>query len=171
MLPDPLHPALVHFPIVLAVALPLLALRARFLLARGASGALAWRPVAWTHALLVIATVAALRSGHAEEERVEGLVGEARTEAHEEAGERFLVVVAGALVLTLGGLARGSVGRLARPLAALGAVGVLAAGYAVGHSGGALVYGPGGVQASSRSELTSRHADPFAERDELDERD
>jgi hypothetical protein len=66
---------------------------------------------------------------------------------HEEAAERFLLM-SGVLLLVAGaGLARGVVGRAARLATAVGAVGLVAAGAQVGHSGGALVYREGAASA------------------------
>lgn len=145
MLPDPLHPALVHFPVVFAVLLFPLAIGALLLLRRGGAPRRAWAAVVAVHALLLLSSWAALQSGEAGEERVEELVAEPLLEDHEEAAERFLTLVGLTFVLSAAGLARGRAGRIARPLGALAAAGVLAAGFAVGHSGGELVYGPGGL--------------------------
>jgi hypothetical protein len=58
------------------------------------------------------------------------------------------LVLSGVLVVVAAaGLARGTVGRAARLVTAAGAVGVLAAGVQVGHSGGLLVYREGAASA------------------------
>lgn len=145
MLPDPLHPAIVHFPIVLAVLLAPLALGTLLFLRRGRTRHRAWGLVVAVHALLFASSWAALRSGEADEERVEELVAEPLLESHEESAERFLTLVGLTLLVSAAGLARGRAGRIARPLGVLAAAGVLAAGYSVGHSGGQLVYGSGGL--------------------------
>ena len=66
---------------------------------------------------------------------------------HEEAAERFLVLSGVLLLVAAVGLAPRTVGHAARLLAAVGAVGLLAAGVQVGHSGGELVYRHGAASA------------------------
>jgi hypothetical protein len=51
------------------------------------------------------------------------------------------------LVVTAGGLARGTVGRAARYVSVASALGLVAAAAQVGHSGGALVYRHGAASA------------------------
>ena len=140
MLPDPLHPMIVHFPIVFAALLPLVALGALWMIRRGAAARRAWLlPTALAGALLLAAFVA-VRSGKAQEERVEDVVGRQPMHSHEESAELFLVLSGVLLVVTGVGLVPGLPGRAARIVATLGAFGLLGAGYNVGRSGGALVY-------------------------------
>lgn len=140
MIPNPLHPAIVHFPIVFAVLLPLVAIGALWMIRRGATARRAWLlPVALAGALALSAFVA-VQTGKAQEERVEDAVGKRPMESHEESAELFLVL-SGVLFVVAGvGLVPGVTGRAARIVATLGAVGVLGAGYTVGRSGGDLVY-------------------------------
>jgi len=141
MLPDPLHPAVVHFPIVLMALLPLAAIGALWAVRRGAAPVRAWVvPVAMA-AALTLSAWAALQTGQAQEERVEDIVGDQRIETHEEAAERFLVFSGVVFALSAAGLARGATGRGARVVATVATLGLLVAGYQVGHSGGTLVYG------------------------------
>lgn len=145
----PLHPKIVHLPIALAVLLPLLS--GGLLLAwwRGWLPPRVWTLVAAGQLLLVGSGVLALRSGEADEDRVERLVPEAALEAHEEAGERFVwaaALVAGLALLPL--LLRGERARLAGATAACaGTFVVLALGYDVGARGGELVYRHGAAAA------------------------
>src|SRR5512143_3084125 len=84
MLPDPLHPAVVHFPIVFMILLPLVAAAAVWGIARGRAVRLTWAaPVALAVALAVSSWVA-VETGEQQEERVEDTVGEPALEAHEE---------------------------------------------------------------------------------------
>lgn len=139
-IPDPLHPAVVHFPIVLLLAgagvavvavfvrrwhLPVLA---AIVLAAGAAGS-------------VVATV----TGGREEELVGELSGAAETvlEEHEEWGEttRNLAVVTA--LLAIAAAATTNVRFAGRWLSVVTALLALAAAYAVaetGHYGGRLVY-------------------------------
>jgi uncharacterized membrane protein len=143
----PLHPLVVHFPIVLAVLLPISVVVALWVVRKGATPRRAWAvPLAFAAALTLSAWVA-LQTGEAQEERVEDVVGEAALHGHEEAAERFLVL-SGVLLLVAGvGLAPGTLGRAARFVTAAGAFGLVAAGAQVGHSGGTLVYRHGAASA------------------------
>ncbi len=147
MLPDPLHPAVVHFPVVLVVLLPLVVLGALWAIRRGVAPSRAWVIPVATAALLAISAWAALKTGEGQEERVEEVVPEQALHAHEEDAERFLAL-SGVLVVLMGaGLIRGRVGQAARVVATAGALGLVGAGIAVGHSGGELVYKHGAASA------------------------
>lgn len=146
MIPDPLHPAVVHFPIVLAVLLPIFALGALWAIRRGAKPTRPWAIAVALAVALTASAWVALETGEAEEERVEGVVEEAVLHEHEEAGERFLVLSGLVLVVAGAGLAGGTLGSAARLLATAGSLGVLVAGFAVGKAGGELVYRHGAAQ-------------------------
>jgi uncharacterized membrane protein len=145
MLPNPLHPALVHFPIVFTMLFPLAVLGAFWLIRKKVSRA--WLlPVAAAAALSLSAWLA-VRTGEAQEEKVESAVSEGVLHTHEEAGERFLLLSLGVLGITALGLLGGKAGSIARGAALAGSLGVVAAGYQVGHSGGELVYRHGAASA------------------------
>jgi 4-amino-4-deoxy-L-arabinose transferase-like glycosyltransferase len=92
MLPDPLHPAVVHFPMAFAVLLPISAVVALWAIRRGARPLHAWGvPLALAIALTGSSWVA-LETGEAQEDRVEAIVGEAPIHEHEEAAERFMLL-------------------------------------------------------------------------------
>jgi len=136
----PLHPLVVHFPIVLAVLLPISAGVALWAVRKGATPRKAWAvPVAVAAALTLSAWVAT-QTGQAQEDRVEDVVPRSALHGHEESAERLLVLSGVLLLVAAGGLARGNVGRAARYVAAVGTLGLVAAAVQVGHSGGALVY-------------------------------
>ena len=143
----PLHPLVVHFPIVLSILLPISALVALWAIRKGTTPRWAWAlPVAVAAALTVSAYVAT-ETGEREEDRVERVVPERAIHGHEEAAERFLVL-SGVLLLVAGvGLMPRMVGEAARLVTAVGALGLLAAGVQVGHSGGELVYRHGAASA------------------------
>lgn len=140
MIPDPLHPAVVHFPIVLAFLLPIFAVGALWAIRSGARPRRAWA----IPAVLAVAVTAsgwiALETGEDQEERVESVVGEAPLHEHEEAAERFLVLSGLVLVIAGAGFATGTIGTAGRLLATVGSVVVVVAGIAVGDAGGELVY-------------------------------
>lgn len=146
MVPDPLHPAVVHFPVALAVLAPLVALAALVAIARGWMPARTWLAVVALQALLVGATWLAVETGEAQEERVEPAVGERVLEAHEEGAERFLGLSVAALAVAGLGLLRGRAGAVGRAGMVVAATGLLAAAAAVGHSGGELVYRHGAAR-------------------------
>ena len=147
MLPEPLHPALVHFPIVLAALLPIFAVGALWAIRRGASPRRAWAlPLALAVALSVSAWLA-VETGQAQEDRVESVVSESVLHEHEEAGERFLVLAGVLTLVAAAGLIGGTTGTAARLVGTVGTLVVLAAGVQVGAAGGALVYEHGAAQA------------------------
>lgn len=147
MLPDPLHPAVVHFPVVLMILLPLAALAALWMIRRGVAPARAWAVPVIAAAALSLSAWVALKTGGNEEERVEDVVPEQALETHEEAGERFLVLSGVLLVVMAAGLVPGRLGQASRAVATVGAFALIAAGVSVGHSGGQLVYRHGAGSA------------------------
>jgi uncharacterized membrane protein len=147
VLPDPVHPAVVHFPIVFMVLLPLAALGALWAIHRGAPARRAW---AWPLGLAVALSASswvAVETGETEEEKVEQVVTESAIHEHEESAERFLLLSAVLVAVTAAGLLRGVSGRLARGGAVVGAIGLAALGGQVGHTGGQLVYRNGAAGA------------------------
>ena len=158
MLPDPLHPAVVHLPIALAVLMPLLAAAGTFAIANGFVPARTWLVVALLQVLLAGSAWLAVETGEAEEERVERIVAERHIEAHEEAAERLLIAAAVGVLLIAAGLLPDRLGRAGRVLGTLASLGVLAAAVSVGHSGGELVYRHGAASAyTGSSTATSEH--------------
>lgn len=147
MLPEPLHPAIVHFPIVLVAILPVVAIAALILIRRGEPPKRAWTPVLVVALALSGSSLASVRTGEAEEEAVAEVVAESAIHEHEEAAELFLPLSGGMLLLVVGGLLRGGGGRAARGAAVVAAVLLLGAGYRVGHTGGELVYQHGAADA------------------------
>ena len=147
MLPVPLHPAVVHFPIVLAALLPISAVLAVWAIRRGAAPLRAWAIPAVLAASLTGSAWVALETGEAEEDRVEAFVPEAAIHEHEEAAERFLLF-SGVVALVAGlGLVPGAVGAAARLVASAGTLVVVIAAVQVGAAGGELVYEHGAAQA------------------------
>jgi hypothetical protein len=162
MLPDPLHPAVVHLPIALAVLVPALALLAALAIRAGWLPLRTWTAVVLLQGLLVASAWAALETGEREEERVEDVVRESRIEAHEQAAERFLPLAIGALLVSGAGLLTGRAGGFGRAATVAAAAGVLAAGVAVGHSGGELVYRYGAASAYATPAAERSGAGPLA---------
>lgn len=149
MLPNPLHPALVHFPIVLAILLPLVAVAALIAIRRGVNPRKAWAAVVVFGAMMWLSAFVTAKVGEADEERVEQVVAEGALETHEEAGELFVVLGGLAAVLLATGLLGGTTGRTAR-IAGTGAAALLiVAVFNVGRTGGELVYTHGAARAYS----------------------
>jgi 4-amino-4-deoxy-L-arabinose transferase-like glycosyltransferase len=147
MLPDPLHPAVVHFPMAFAVLLPISAAIALWAIRRGTKPLLAWAaPLALAIALTGSSWIA-LETGEAQEDRVEAIVGDGPIHEHEEAAERFLLLSGLVMLVAGGGLFGGIFGTASRLVASVGSVAVLAAGIQVGAAGGELVYKYGAGQA------------------------
>jgi uncharacterized membrane protein len=155
MLPDPLHPAIVHFPIAIAVLLPFAAAAAALAIAAGWLDRRSWALVVLLHGVGAGTAWLAEETGHEQEERVEKVIAEEPIHEHEEAGEWLLRVMGGTLVLTAAGLLGGGAGSLARAAAVAGGLLVLAVSYRTGSTGGALVYEHGAASAYVKPAATS----------------
>ena len=147
LIPDPLHPAVVHLPIALVLLLPLFAIGALVAIRRGGRPLVAWGLTLTLLAALVGSSWVATETGEQQEERVEDVVGDAPMHAHEEAAETFLALAFGVLVISAPGLRSGRLGRAARIAGLAGSLALVGAGWKVGHSGGALVYEYGAAAA------------------------
>jgi uncharacterized membrane protein len=147
MLPDPLHPAVVHFPVALAALIPLFALLILLAIRAGRTPALSWAVVVLMQALLVGFTWLAHETGEDEEERVEKVLDEEHIEAHEEAADWVLYLGGAGLAASAIGLAGGGVGAGARLAALVISLATLGAAVRTGHLGGELVYRYGAANA------------------------
>jgi uncharacterized membrane protein len=147
VLPNPLHPAVVHFPIVLAFLLPLFAIGALVAIRKGARPLRAWAIPLTIAAALSLSTWVAVETGETQGERVERVVADQPLDTHEEAAELFLTLSVALLGVATVGLVRGTIGRAARISATAGAVALMIVGARVGHSGGQLVYRYGAASA------------------------
>jgi uncharacterized membrane protein len=151
MIPNPLHPALVHFPIVLALLLPLVVIAAFVAVKRGVSPGTAWlAPIALAF-LLLVSTWITVETGEEEEDVVEDVVAHETLETHEEAGKRFLLLSLVSLLVIAGGAAPGRTGQIGRASGAVMSIVLAVAVFGVGRSGGELVYihGAAGAYASA----------------------
>ena len=154
-LPSPLHPAVVHFPIVFVLLLPLAAIALALAIRLGKAPQRAWLVVVALGAALVVSGWAAEQTGGREERRVEKVVGEQVLEAHAGGAERFVVLSGLALIVLAAGLAPGAAGGVARGIGVLASLGLMLAGWQVGHTGGALVYEHDAASAYSQAAGTS----------------
>ena len=157
----PLHPAIVHLPLGLAVVAPLLALGIAIAIRRGALPARSWLIVVGLQAALFAGGLAALRTGEQDEERVEDRVAESVIDRHEALAERFVWSAGGTLALGTAVLVLRSHPATAGLMAAttLATLVTAGAGLQVGHTGGAIVHGPSGVAATAGGEAGERDDD------------
>ena len=173
----PLHPLVVHFPVVLAVLLPISIVVALWVIRKGATPRRVWSVPLSIAAALTLSAWVATETGESQEDRVERVVARGALHGHEEAAERFLVLSGVLVLVAAGGLARGTVGRAARIVTAAGSLGVVAAGAQVGHSGGLLVYREGAASAYAdplprrSSEIGRATTDAMGKPDTRDDRD
>jgi uncharacterized membrane protein len=154
MLPTPLHPAIVHFPIVFTMMLPLVALGASWAIRRGVRPRRAWAAPLIGAAAVFLSAWVAVQTGEADEEKAEAVAGEQTLNTHEEAAGRFLFLSGSVVVVMTAGFFGGTLGKAGRVAAGTAALGLVLAGYQVGHSGGRVVFGDGtnpGVSALTAS--------------------
>jgi uncharacterized membrane protein len=163
LMPNPLHPAVVHFPIVLIVLGTAVAVIAIF-----------WRKgyvPAFAAALLLLGALgawAALATGESDGGLVENTAPQTESllDAHEDWAKRTVTATAIAAVIAIGAAALFRYPRAARGVAVAAA---LASGvaswtvYETGHRGGALVYQHGaGVNTASATAGMENSAVPQA---------
>lgn len=161
----PLHPFVVHFPIVLAFLLPISTLVALWVIRKGTTSRRVWAVPFALAGALSLSTFAATRTGEQEEDRVEVVVAESAIHQHEESGERFLTLSGVLLVIAAIGLARGTIGQAARLVTTVGAIGLVVAAAQTGHSGGLLVYRHGAASVyAADSAVNDQRATTLLER-------
>jgi uncharacterized membrane protein len=142
MTPTPLHPAIVHLPLGLALLMPVFVLGCAWLLWTGRVRVRAWVAIVLLQALLVGAGLVAMNTGEQEEDRVEALVPEAALERHEERAAQFVwgsaaTLAAAVLVLAF---SAPTARRLLLGVTIVGTVLVAVAAVRTGQAGGELVY-------------------------------
>ncbi len=147
-MPDPLHPAVVHFPIVLAFLAPFVILAAMWIRSRG-KATRTWWPVVLVLGALAASSFVAVKTGEREEERVEEVVAHDQMEEHEEQAELFFWVVLAVFATTIAvPLVPGpSVRRYVEAGVLAATVAIAVWTVAIGHSGGMLVYEHGAASA------------------------
>ncbi len=147
MLLDPLHPAMVHMPIALAVLLPFFAIGALLAIRRGAKAAPVWRIVVLLVVVMSVSSMVAVKTGEDQEDAVEEVVDHDIIHEHEELGERLRLLSWITVVVSVVGLAGGTMGLAGRGLTVVLAGAMAATAVSVGHSGGELVYVHGAASA------------------------
>jgi hypothetical protein len=144
----PLHAAIVHIPLGVAVVVPIVMAALVVALFRRAITRRSFQVAALLQAVVVGGALVALKTGNAEEDRVEAVVGDPAIDRHERLASVFLVAAGGTLALVLAAALAPQ--RLTRPLAVTAtaaSIAALGAGVAVGHAGGELVYRHGAAAA------------------------
>lgn len=145
---DPLHPALVHIPLGLALAVPLVFGGLAVAIWRGLLPRRTWLVAVGLQALLVAAGGAAFLSGEREEHRVERVVAERLIDEHQDRAQAFLWAAGAVLALSLVGVVVRE--RRTPSVAAFAVAGsLLVAGMGIwtGKAGGELVYRHGAARA------------------------
>ncbi|MDH5588411.1 MAG: hypothetical protein OEZ65_10655 [Gemmatimonadota bacterium] len=173
MLPDPLHPAVVHFPVVLAALLPVVAGVALAVLLKKGFSRGPWIVVVATSMALAGTAWMAIETGEEEEEVVEDVVSESVIHDHEEAAEAFLITAGITALILATGLLPGLPGTAGRYAGTAMTLAVLIMGVRVGHSGGELVYVHGAGQAYTSGTASGGDSDRSsrATRDDDDDDD
>jgi uncharacterized membrane protein len=135
----------------LAFVMPLVALVLTWALWRGRAPRRTWAIVVALQAVLLAGALVALRTGEAQEDRVERIVGETALARHEAAAQQFVWASAITLALAAAGLLfrEGRPMRAALVLTALASVVVTGLAVRTGHAGGQLVYVHGAASAYS----------------------
>jgi anti-sigma factor RsiW len=162
------HPKVVHIPMALGVLMPLIASGLALAWWRGWLPWRGWIVAVGLQAVLLVSGVVALRTGEAEEERVERIVSESLIEAHEEAAEVFVWSSGAVLAIMLAAAAFGQK-RSGLPIAAVATLGtlvVLGLGYRTGQAGGSLVYEYGAAQAYGTSGASDTRTAPARRADD-----
>ena len=111
LLPNPLHPAIVHMPIALIVLLPFFVAGSIIAIRKGARPLVAWGITTALLATLSLSAFAALQTGKSQGEKVEEAIGEQVVETHEEVAETFLILSCVVLGVAGFGFLKGTPGR------------------------------------------------------------
>jgi uncharacterized membrane protein len=151
----PLHPVVVHFPIVLGVLLPFVGLLAWWGIKKQIVPQKTWLVVPALALVFTISSVVAVELGEKDEDKVEKFIAEDVIEEHEEAGEAIPWVAGTLLVLSVGALLRKNSHHLRLAVAVISLVAMIPLANA-GHTGGILVYQYGAANAHlSQQQLAS----------------
>jgi len=158
----PLHPAVVHVPLGLALVMPVVLVGLLWAIGTDRLPTKAWVLALLLQGILLGGTGVALWTGGQEEGRFEERAGEVSLEAHERAAQAFGFAVAATFAVgAIGFLLRGR----RRPFMATGAAAVglsivaLALGIQVGHQGGLMVHGRVGQTGSPAADAADQASD------------
>lgn len=148
----PVHPLIVHFPIVLTFILPILIVVFAYMIRINKATPKSWLIIIGLQLAVVITGYISLETGETEEHTVEKVVAKSIIHEHEEAAEIFVGSTVLALVLSIGAFfIRKEIGFPVKlGIAALTLVSCYLA-YRTGLLGGELVYKHGAASAYTES--------------------
>ncbi len=142
----PLHPIVVHFPIVLGSLLPLLAIGLWWAIKKWQWTPKVWALVSAVALIYTLAAATAVQLGEEDEEKVEKVISEKVIEEHEEAGELIPWLAGTLFLVSLGGFTVKYAKRAHLAMIVLSLVALVPLINA-GHTGGELVYEHGAAFA------------------------
>ena len=142
----PLHPVVVHFPIVLGSLLPFLALMLWWAIKKEFLQQKVWVLVTVMALAYGASAIVAVEVGEKDEDKVEEIVSERGIEEHEEAGEMIPWVAGTLFLVSLAGMVKKNSHALRLGLAVLSLVALIPL-VDTGHTGGELVYQYGAANA------------------------
>ncbi|MBT5027202.1 MAG: hypothetical protein HOH38_11195 [Nitrospinaceae bacterium] len=151
----PLHPVVVHFPIVLGTLLPVLAFILWATIKKGYLQQRVWVLVAIMALAYGATSLIAMELGEKDEDKVEEIVSERVIEEHEEAAEMIPWVAGTLFLVSFAGLIKKNSHSLRLGLAALSLVALIPLVDA-GHTGGELVYQYGAATAHMPADQQAR---------------
>lgn len=135
----PLHPMIVHFPLVIAFLMPLTILYAIFIADKRNSSSRIWLGILITAVALSASSFLSLELGEGNEEIVEKVVSEHKIEDHSDYAENFTYSTV-ASVLLAGMVFFGKFGNIPKFGLILTSFLTLMLAFPTGHSGAELVY-------------------------------
>jgi len=142
----PLHPVVVHFPIVLGIILPFTGLLLWWGIKKERLPQKAWVLVTLMAFVYCASAVVASELGEEDEEKVEKVVAEKLIEEHEEAAELVPWIAGSLFVVSFAGFLRKNPDRVRLGIAIASLAAILPLANA-GHTGGELVYKYGAANA------------------------
>lgn len=142
----PLHPIVVHFPIVLGTLLPFLAILLWWAIKKWQWTPKVWALVSAVSLVYCLFAVTAVQLGEDDEEKVEKVISEKVIEEHEEAGELIPWLAGTLFLVSLGGFTVKYSKQAKTAMIVLSLVGIVPLANA-GHTGGELVYEHGAAFA------------------------
>ncbi len=135
----PLHPLIVHFPLVIAFLMPLTIIYAVFIADKRNRNSKIWLGILITAVALSASSFLSMELGEGNEEIVEKVVSEHQIEEHEESAEIFTYSTV-ASVLLAGMVFFGKFGNIPKFGLILTSFFTLMMAFPTGHSGAELVY-------------------------------